>query len=498
MKALSLSKFIGAGLVFGVVGAYAVRAAEENQAHLKAEHFDADPGWEGYRNRIVPKAYPKVTQDFGYSRTNLAGKGAGEIGGQMQRASEPAFYGAKIAPKTLDDRLSASGTFAITKSGGNSGMFFGWFNNQQPGGTTRPVTSLGMNVDGEAGGLRLAVYLITAENQVTGRFITRFEKYRTEEEKAIKRPAPIRNDGTRYRWKLDYDPAGNEGHGRFQFTIDHEGDGPREEFEGKVFAIDLPEDFKRHGTTFDRFGMMNLLRDGGGLTIHFDDLEIDGRKEDFAQDPGWEGSRNRESYEAKDILGMQDFGFRPTRHAGSTAGELGGVVWRSPYAYYADRVAKLSLEDRLEARGRMFFESGGVDADLRIGWFNSEVKEVDDKAPDRAGNFVGVQIGGNTRIGHAFQPACLTSKGERFFPEQGPLLKAGRTYDWSFVYDPAANGGSGQMRVTLGGESVTLDLKASARAQGATLDRFGIMSVGAGGGLVKLYFDDLQYTAQGR
>jgi hypothetical protein len=496
MNASSLRRHLGVALIVGLLAAHATHSAGQSKASLKTEHFDRDPEWEGHRNHIVPKAYPKVTQEFGYSRTNFAGKGVGEIGGQVQRASEPAYYGAKTS-KTLDDPLSASGTFAITQIGGNSGVFFGWFNSHQPGATSRPVTSFGMSIDGEGGGARLAVYMITGQNRVAGRFITRYERYRSDEERAIKRPTPIRKDGTRYHWKLDYDPDGNDGHGRFQFYIKSDRDA-QEEFEGKVFTVDLPKDFKQQGTTFGRFGMLNLLRDGSALTIHFDDLEIDGRKEDFAQDPGWEGSRNHESYEATEIVGVQNFGLQPSQHAGGSAGELGGVIWRAPYAYYADRTTKLSLEDRLEARGRMFFASGGVDADVRIGWFNSEVKDVDDKAPHSGGNFAGVQIGGNTRIGHAFQPACLTSKGERIFADGGPLLKAGQAYDWSFVYDPSANGGSGQMRVTLGGESVTLDLTASIRAQGATLDRFGITSVGTGGGLVKLYLDDLQYTASGR
>jgi hypothetical protein len=51
------------------------------------------------------------------------------------------------------------------------------------------------------------------------------------------------------------------------------------------------------------------------------------------------------------------------------------------------------------------------------------------------------------------------------------------------------------MRVTLGGESVTLDLKAGAKSKDAIFDRFGIFCVGTGGGQVKVYFDDLKYTA---
>src|SRR5688572_17741477 len=97
-------------------------------AELKTEHFDADPGWEGRHNRIIHKEYPTITQNFGYNAsTNFAGKAAGELGGEVTRASEPAFYGDKIGPKTLDDKLSAAGTFAITKTTGGGGVFFGFF-----------------------------------------------------------------------------------------------------------------------------------------------------------------------------------------------------------------------------------------------------------------------------------------------------------------------------------------------------------------------------------
>ena len=196
-----------------------VTAAEpQTKPALKTETFDRDPAWEGHNNHIVPKTYPMVTQAFGYSRTNFAGKSQGEIGGSVQRAGEPAFYAAKIAPKTLDNKLSASGTLAITKTTNNTGVFFGWFNSQQPGRTGRPVNSFGMNIDGEPTGARLSVFVITAQNQVKGQFITRYEKYGTPAERAIMRPTPIKNDGTRYRWKLDYDPAAGGGNGQFQFT----------------------------------------------------------------------------------------------------------------------------------------------------------------------------------------------------------------------------------------------------------------------------------------
>jgi hypothetical protein len=461
---------------------------------LKTETFDHDPGWDGFNNRMVPEVAPKVTQDFGYSHTSFASKTAGELGGEVCRASEPAWYAAKIAPKTLDDKLSASGTFALTKSGGSSGICFGWFNGQQPSGMGRPINSLGMMLSGSKTGGRLAIHLITAQNKVCATFVTRFERYRTPEEKAIMRPTPIKHDGTRYYWKLDYDPAANEAKGRIQFTIKSESAQP-EDFEGKVFTVDLPEGFKTQGTTFDHFGLINVTRPAGPLTVYFGDLELDGQPQDFSRDPNWEGSGNHQTYEAKEVAGYHDFGFTATNHAGGTAGELGGLVWRSPYAYYADRIGPLSLNDPLEARGRFVLASGAPDSGFLFGWFNSEVRQVDDKDAIKGRNFIGISVGGPTRIGHYFLPEFATARGDRGHLKEGPILKPGQTYEWTLTYDPAANDGRGQMRVTLGGESVTLDLKAGAKSKDAIFDRFGIFCIGTGGGQVKVYFDDLKYTA---
>src|SRR6187549_3662303 len=97
--------------------ASAVPAVESSSTKLKSEHFDRDPGWEGHNNRVVPKDKQMVKQDFGYSATHIAGKAAGEIGGSVQRSTTPASYAVTLAPyQTLEDKLTASGTFAITKA----------------------------------------------------------------------------------------------------------------------------------------------------------------------------------------------------------------------------------------------------------------------------------------------------------------------------------------------------------------------------------------------
>jgi hypothetical protein len=114
------------------VGARGERRNGSTATALKSESFDKDPGWEASNNRLVTNSGATIAQDFGYSDTNFASQNKGEIGGLVWRAPQPAWYAAKISPKTLDDTLSASGAFAITHAGGGGHVFFGWFNAKQP------------------------------------------------------------------------------------------------------------------------------------------------------------------------------------------------------------------------------------------------------------------------------------------------------------------------------------------------------------------------------
>src|SRR5437763_2377827 len=110
----------------GLTAAAVLAAAEDTpKTSLRTESFDKDPGWEGFNNHIVPKHVPTVTQDFGYSATHVAANQDGELGGRVTRCTRPAYYAERLAaPKSLDHKLSASGTFALTKSTPGSGVFF--------------------------------------------------------------------------------------------------------------------------------------------------------------------------------------------------------------------------------------------------------------------------------------------------------------------------------------------------------------------------------------
>ena len=215
-------------------------------------------------------------------------------------------------PKTLNDKLSASGTFALKGAAGSSGVFFGWFNSKQPSGGGRPVRLAGNGLRrrtgrGPAGGPH-----DRRDNRACGTFVTPFIPGKF-------RPTPLRLDGTRYSWTMTYDPDANGGNGRFHFTIKSHGTEP-EPLDAKrlpadfpaahrkealshfpnttEFSVDLPAGFKKEGATFDRFGLLNMTKPGNAMTIYFGDLKHDGMAEDFTKDPGWVGENNRAKIEA--------------------------------------------------------------------------------------------------------------------------------------------------------------------------------------------------------
>jgi hypothetical protein len=373
--------------------------------------------------------------------------------------------------------MSASGSFALTKASGSCALFFGWFNSHQPGGDGRPPNSFGWYLDGEGYGIRLLYFLMTsAKNRVAGQWVI---------EARDRRPTSIIPDGARHTWAISYDPHGSDGNGSITFQLDG----------GEPIVAPLPPGFKEEGIAFDRFGMMNAHRTGGPMMIYFDDIRRDDKLFTFDEDPQWEGRKNRESYVEHEIPDAHDFGFRPTQNAGGSAGEIGGLVWRTEkfLGYYADRIGHLDVETPLVARGRVVLSTGAPDSAVYLGWFNHENR---DKRAGESGDFVGMFLEGPSDVGHYLRPAYALSKGTPQFPPTGPVLVPdGKPRRWEFEYDPQGNGGLGTCRVTLEGESTTLELRPGDKAQGVVLDRFGLFTNRGGGGQLRVYFDDLEYSA---
>jgi len=100
-------------------------------------------------------------------------------------------------------------------------------------------------------------------------------------------------------------------------------------------------------------------------------------------------------------------------------------------------------------------------------------------------------------VGHMFAPTFAAGEALRGLADTAPVMVPGRAYEWSLVYDPAAADGRGAITAGLGDESVTLEMRPGQKEKmaGARFDRFGLFSIYPGGQIVKMYVDDLRYTA---
>jgi hypothetical protein len=251
----------------------------------------------------------------------------------------------------------------------------------------------------------------------------------------------------------------------------------------------------------NRFGMFTPRIPGLYIVAYFDDVTIDGKKEDFSKDPGWIGVNNREQHQDRAQYGWQDFGFsRTTNFAGGKGGgELGGRFYScNPdedefKAHYGDPVGRLTMDDHLVAQGKFAAREFSIDSTFALGWFNSEKQGWPNE------NFVGVCFDSLTDTGRIVQPLYGTRTGNKDrnvpFVEFAP---DGRSYDWKLEYDPAAADGRGQVAFTIGGQTVKLALKEGSRKTGAAFDRFGVFNLqGANSKWCEVYLDDLTYTVAG-
>ena len=463
-----------------------VAAAEE-----RTERFDRDPGWDARNNRATTPERRPVRQDFGYSRTAHAGGTVGEVGGFVTPAAEPAYYARTIDRRTFDQPLAASGTLLWTGPAGH--VLLGYFN----AGTLnewRTPNSVALRLLGRGDVFYAYVEYCTAKWRAGGDSPGGFATVR---DPATGRAEPRGfKAGVPHRWSLRYDPAGNNGGGAVTVTLG-----------GETAVCHLDAGHRADGATFDRFGLLPVLKsvDGGG-EVWLDDVTVEGRADDFAAEPGWEGVGNRREYVTAEVRPRFNFGFSPTRHAGGAgAGELGGLVFRGDCRYkdrlaaYGDRLRLLSLDTPLKAAGKVALRRGVSDSTTLLGFYHS----ADSLAanPSQGSGFpkcfLGVAVEGPSRDGFLFYPAYRTrgdGQGYAAGADRPTILPDGAAHDWSLAYDPAAAGGRGRVVVALDGKAIALDLGAGDRAAGARFDRFGLVTTWIDGNAQRVYFDDLTYT----
>ncbi len=461
------------------------------------ETFTSDPVWAGVNNRAIPLPCTRsITQDFRYcpSPSHYAGgSAAGEIGGKIYRRFIGGYYAKIISTKSLNDTLSASGRFSVDAGGSASAAMWGWFNSTNHTGWRQPNT-IAVRLDGNSSpeGFKMSIEYGTKNWHTARTDLTSWGSPAADTH-------PWGN-GQSYEWKLSYDPAGNGGSGRITFVISMN-------TVTNTFTLNLTAGDKAAGAGFDRFGMFSRQLDGEWMTVHMDDLVIDGVTENFSADPGWEGVGNEGIFTDCDMEYLHDFGYGPTSRAGGSPGEIGGTIYRSEFNepqnaanYGAVVPGTLNLNNDLQATGRVAMVRGASDSALLLGWFDSTKATNAGGAKGSEGlmptNFVGILLEGPSALGWYFRAVYRNSMGTKDGTGfSGPIiLPDGTRHRWTCQYSPTANGGNGSITVTLDGQVNTLNLPAGVKTAGATFNRFGLLNYQKGGHGLEAYFDNLQYT----
>jgi hypothetical protein len=199
-----------------------------------------------------------------WSNTNHAGKSAGEIGGTVRTGVAPLFYAEKIDAKTLDQKLVASGSISLPAQPASKGaVFVGWYNAGVRG--WRFPTCVGFWVGGDdAPNDEVFTYALNGTwNLAQGG-----------------KPAGMKipRDGSKHTWTLAYDPKAADGRGTIAFALDGQ----------KPFVVNLPPKFTPNDTRLDRFGLLQAQASSDPFTLYVDDVQYDGKTQDFADDPGWQ------------------------------------------------------------------------------------------------------------------------------------------------------------------------------------------------------------------
>jgi hypothetical protein len=299
--------------------------------------------------------------------------------------------------------------------------------------------------------------------------------------------------GRAYRWRLSYDPQAAAGVGRATLSIPQA---------GPPATLTLSRGARRAGAVLDRFGVTNqTMARGEGLDFQLRDLTIDGVAQ-RPREPGWQGLGNRASF--RDCLTDQpnDFGW-----TGPADRRLGGLIARTDEdrpevrAFYADRVGRLNLRDRLYAEGTVRLTRANSDSATLLGWFRGGTtgRGSGNSAPP---DFLGIAITGPSAIGQYFGPLVADASGEvASEDEAGIVFNPGpRTLRWSLDYHPRGQdrgGESGRMFIRLGGQRRTFELPKDLAREGATFNRFGLRNLERGGSFQVVHLDDLRYSIAG-
>ncbi|MBI3467304.1 MAG: hypothetical protein HY000_30195 [Planctomycetes bacterium] len=229
------------------------------------------------------------------------------------------------------------------------------------------------------------------------------------------------------------------------------------------------------------------------------------RSERFDRDPLWDGQNHRaDNPEPRTIV--QDFGYSRSAHAGGKPGEMGGFI--SPAAepaYYAKTIPTKTLGDVLTASGTL--ACTGRPFHVLVGFFNNDTvnewrtpNTIVLRLSGRGDVFYAWveyatgrwRAGGDSPQGFPTEPDPKTGR-----PQPKGFPAGGTVHKWSLRYDPNGNNGGGVVTATIGDQTAVCHLSDGHKADGATFNRFGLMTVSKSadtGG--ELWLDDVTVNGE--
>jgi hypothetical protein len=208
------------------------------------------------------------------------------------------------------------------------------------------------------------------------------------------------------------------------------------------------------------------------------------RTEHFDREPDWDAQNHRAVVPAPRNV-RQDFGYSQTMHAGGDSGEIGGFITPAAEpAYYAAKVPAASFEQPLSASGTFSSNEGGFH--VLVGFFNSGTLNE-----WRTPNTIALRLNGRGDAIYAYVEYATSrwragGDSPKSFPmtrksERGRLEPQGfssnAVHRWSLNYDPRGNDGHGAITATIDGVTSVCHLAPRHRQDGASFDRFGLLTV---------------------
>src|SRR6266516_4667195 len=210
-------------------------------------------------NRAADPATRQIVQNFGFSSSSTNASGpAGEIGGFITPAGEPAFYGKIVTPTSLNDPLSASGILNVPEGGGHT--LIGFFNTNTVNEWRTPNT-IALRIYGRG------AYFLAYLEYGTGLWRAGGTSFGGE--------AAIPTGAADYPFSLTYDPNGAGRQGTVTATIS-----------SYSTVMTLDSGHKADGGIFNRFGILNVMKsaDDPGQ-VWLDNVTINGEPHKFDSDP---------------------------------------------------------------------------------------------------------------------------------------------------------------------------------------------------------------------